>query len=220
MKVRILSSMATAAVLAAALAGCASTTPQVAGTFFVTSKGGGSGANLGGLAGADKHCQTLAAAAGLGDKTWRAYLSTQASGSTPAVNARDRIGTGPWRNVKGVVIATNVDELHGDNNINRQTALTERGSIVSTRPDVPNQHDILTGAQKNGMAFAVTDDKTCGNWTKSGDGSAIVGHVNRDGTNAPPDNSSWNSSHGSAGCSDEALIKTGGAGLLYCFAAK
>jgi hypothetical protein len=220
MNVRFLGSVASATVLAVALAGCATTTPQSGASFFVTSKGGGNGADLGGLAGADKHCQALADAAGLGGRTWHAYLSTQTSGSTPAVNARDRIGTGPWRNVKGVVIATNVDELHGDNNISKQTALTEKGTVVSSRPDTPNQHDILTGTQKNGMAFTVTDDKTCGNWTKSGEGSAMVGHVNRDGTNAPPDNSSWNSSHGSAGCSDAALVKTGGAGLLYCFASK
>jgi len=220
MNVRFLGSVASATVLAAALSACATTTPQSGASFFVTSKGGGNGADLGGLAGADKHCQALADAAGLSGRTWHAYLSTQASGSTPAVNARDRIGTGPWRNVKGVVIATNVDELHGDNNISKQTALTEKGTVVSSRPDTPNQHDILTGTQKNGMAFTVTDDKTCGNWTKSGEGSAMVGHVNRDGTNAPPDNSSWNSSHGSAGCSDPLLVKTGGAGFIYCFAAK
>ena len=220
MKVRFLGSMTSIAVAAVVLAGCATSTPQSGPSFFVTSTGGGKGADFGGLAGADKHCQTLAAAAGMGDRTWRAYLSTQASGAAPAVNARDRIGTGPWRNVKGVVIATNVDELHGDNNITKQTALNDKGKEVSSRPDTPNQHDILTGTQKNDMAFTVTDDKTCGNWTKRGEGSAMVGHVNRDGTNAPPDNSSWNSSHGSAGCSDEALIKTGGAGFLYCFAAK
>jgi len=218
MQIRIQGSLASIAVMAVMLAGCATTTSQSGGSFFVTSVGGGKGADFGGLAGADKHCQTLATAAGLGDKTWRAYLSTQASGSTPAVNARDRIGTGPWKNVKGVVIATNVDELHGDNNISKQTALTEKGTVVSSRPDTPNQHDILTGTQKNGTAFTVTDDKTCGNWTKSGEGSAMVGHVNRDGTNAPPDNSSWNSSHGSAGCSDPLLVKTGGAGFIYCFA--
>ncbi len=219
MIVRFLGSMTSIAVAAVVLAGCATSTPQSGPSFFVTSQGGGKGADFGGLTGADKHCQTLATAAGMGDRTWRAYLSTQASGATPAVNARDRIGTGPWRNVKGVVIATNVDELHGDNNITKQTALNDKGKEVSSRPDTPNQHDILTGTQKNGMAFSGTDDKTCGNWTKSGEGSAIVGHVNRTGTNAPPDNASWNSSHGSAGCSDEALIKTGGAGFLYCFAA-
>jgi len=220
MKVRILGSIASMAMLAAVAAGCATTTPQSGASFFVTSKGGGNGADFGGLTGADKHCQTLATAAGLGDRTWRAYLSASAAGSTPAVNARDRIGTGPWRNVKGVVIATNVDELHGDNNLSKQTALTEKGTVVSTRPDTPNQHDILTGSQKNGMAYTGSDDKTCGNWTKSGEGSAIVGHVDRAGTNAPPDSSSWNSSHATRGCSDPALVSTGGAGLLYCFAAK
>jgi hypothetical protein len=212
--------LASTALLAAVIAACATTTPQSGPSFFVTSQGGGKGADLGGLEGADKLCQTLATAAGIGDRTWRAYLSTQASGSTPAVNAKDRIGTGPWRNVKGVIIATNVDELHGDNNITKQTALNDKGKEVSSRPDTPNQHDILTGTQPNGLAFTGTDDKTCGNWTKSGEGSAIVGHVNRAGTNAPPNSSSWNSSHGSAGCSDEALVKTGGAGFLYCFAAK
>jgi len=220
MKVRFLGSMTSIAVAAVVLAGCATSTPQSGPSFFVTSAGAGKGADFGGLTGADKHCQTLATAAGLGDRTWHAYLSATAAGSTPAVNARDRIGSGPWRNVKGVVIATNVDELHGDNNITKQTALNDKGKEVSSRPDIPNQHDILTGTQKNGMAFSSTDDKTCGNWTKSGEGSAIVGHVNRAGTNAPPDNSSWNASHGSAGCSDEALVKTGGAGFLYCFAVK
>ena len=220
MNVRYLESVASATVLAVALAACATTTPQSGPSFFVSSVGSGKGADFGGLDGADKHCQSLATAAGMGDRTWRAYLSTQASGSTPAVNARDRIGTGPWRNVKGVVIATNVDELHANNNLTKQTALTENGAVVNGRGDTPNQHDILTGTQKNGMAFTVTDDKTCGNWTKSGEGSAMVGHVNRDGTNAPPDNSSWNSSHGSAGCSDSLLAKTGGAGFIYCFAAK
>ena len=145
--------MASAAVLAVVVAGCATSTPQTGPSFFVTSEGGGKGADFGGLAGADKHCQTLAAAVGLGDRTWRAYLSTQASGSTPAVNARDRIGTGPWRNVKGVVIATNVDELHANNNLTKQTALTEKGAVVNGRGDTPNQHDVLTGTQPNGTAF-------------------------------------------------------------------
>jgi hypothetical protein len=222
MNVRILGSVASATVLAVALAGCATSAPPSGASFFVTSVGGGKGADFGGLAGADKHCQTLAAAAGLGDRTWRAYLSTQASGSTPAVNAKDRIGTGPWKNVKGVVIATNVDELHGNNNLTKQTALTEKGAVVNGRGDTPNQHDVLTGTQMNGTAFTGTDDKTCGNWTKSGDGSAIVGHIDRQGLPTSPiaEATSWNSSHASAGCSDPALVKTGGAGLLYCFAAK
>jgi hypothetical protein len=222
MKVRFLGSMTSIAVIGALLAGCATTTPQSGGSFFVTSKGGGNGADFGGLAGADKHCQTLAAAAGLGDRTWHAYLSASAAGSTPAVNARDRIGTGPWRNVKGVVIATSVDELHADNNLTKQTALTEKGTVVNGRGDTPNQHDVLTGTQPNGTAFTGTDDKTCGNWTKSGEGSAIVGHIDRMGLPTSPiaEATSWNSSHASAGCSDAALVKTGGAGLLYCFAVK
>jgi hypothetical protein len=212
---------ASAAVLVVALAGCATGTPQSAGTFFVTSKGGGNGADLGGLAGGDKLCQTLAAAAGLGDRTWHAYLSTQASGSTPAVNAKDRIGTGPWRNVNGVLIATNVSELHGDNNITKQTALTEKGTVVAGRGEPGTQHDILTGTQRDGTAFATTDDKTCGNWTKSGaDGSAIVGHSDRNGNSPPPDGPSWNSAHATQGCSDNGLKSTGGAGYLYCFAVK
>ena len=222
MNIRFSGSVASAAMLAMALAGCATSTPQSGASFFVTSQGGGKGADFGGLAGADKHCQTLAAAAGLGDKTWRAYLSASAAGSTPAVNARDRIGTGPWRNVKGVVVATSVDELHADNNLTKQTSLTEKGAVVNGRGDTPNKHDVLTGTQPNGTAFPGTDDKTCGNWTKSGEGSAIVGHIDRDGLPQDPVavRTSWNSSHATKGCSDAALVSTGGAGLLYCFAAK
>jgi len=222
MNVRISGSLASAAILAVALAGCATNTPQSGPSFFVTSQGGGKGADFGGLAGADKHCQTLATAAGLGDKTWRAYLSASAAGSTPAVNARDRIGTGPWRNVKGTVVATSVDELHADNNLTKQTSLTEKGAVVNGRGDTPNKHDVLTGTQPNGTAFPGPDDKTCGNWTKSGEGSAIVGHIDRDGLPQDPVavRTSWNSSHATKGCSDEALVSTGGAGLLYCFAAK
>ena len=222
MNVRISGSLASAAILVVALAGCATSTPQSGPSFFVTSQGGGKGADFGGLAGADKHCQTLAAAAGLGDKTWRAYLSASAAGSTPAVNARDRIGTGPWRNVKGTVVATSVDELHADNNLTKQTSLTEKGAVVNGRGDTPNKHDVLTGTQPNGTAFPGPDDKTCGNWTKSGEGSAIVGHIDRDGLPQDPVavRTSWNSSHATKGCSDEALVSTGGAGLLYCFAAK
>ena len=222
MKVRFSGSVASAAILAMALAGCATSTPQSGPSFFVTSQGSGKGADFGGLAGADQHCQTLAAAAGLGDKTWRAYLSASAAGSTPAVNARDRIGTGPWRNVKGVVVATSVDELHADNNLTKQTSLTEKGAVVNGRGDTPNKHDVLTGTQPNGTAFPGTDDKTCGNWTKSGEGSAIVGHIDRDGLPQDPVavRTSWNSSHATKGCSDAALVSTGGAGLLYCFAVK
>jgi len=222
MNVRFSASMASAAILAMALAGCATSTPQSGASFFVTSQGGGKGADFGGLAGADAHCQALAAAAGLGNKSWRAYLSTSAAGSTPAVNAKDRIGTGPWRNVKGVIVATSVDELHADNNLTKQTSLTEKGAVVNGRGDTPNKHDVLTGTQPNGTAFPGTDDKTCGNWTKSGEGSAIVGHIDRDGLPTDPVavRTSWNSSHATKGCSDEALVSTGGAGLLYCFAAK
>lgn len=188
-------------------------------SFFVTSTNAGKGADYGGLAGADKHCQALAAAAGAGGKTWRAYLSTQAAGSTAAVNAKDRIGKGPWQNAKGVVVAKDVADLHGSsNNLNKQTALTEKGATVNGRGDSPNQHDILTGTQTDGTAFAGGDDKTCGNWTKSGEGSAVVGHHDRMGLNTEPPALSWNSSHGSRGCSDDALKSTGGAGLIYCFA--
>ncbi len=188
-------------------------------TFFVTSVGSSKGADFGGLAGADKHCHALATVVGAGDKTWRAYLSTQGA---DAVNARDRIGKGPWQNAKGVVVARNVDELHMGNNINRETGLTEKGDRVLGRidnPPSPNQHDILTGTKPDGTAFPAGDDRTCGNWTKSGEGSAMVGHHDRMGLDASPSASSWNSSHPSAGCSDPALVKTGGAGKLYCFAA-
>ena len=186
-------------------------------TFFVTSAGSGKGADFGGLAGADKLCQTLAAAVGAGGKTWRAYLSTQGAG---AVNAKDRIGDGPWQNAKGVVVAKNNAELHGTNNLNKQTALNEKGEGVNGRGDTPNQHDIVTGTQPDGTAFAGSDDKTCGNWTKSGEGSAIVGHHDRTGVDTSPPALSWNSSHPSRGCSDPALVSTGGAGKLYCFATK
>jgi len=187
-------------------------------SFFVTSANPGKGADFGGLDGADKYCQSLAAAAGAGGKTWHAYLSTQAAGSTPAANAKDRIGKGPWQNAKGVVIAKDVAELHGTNNLNKQTALTEKGDMVKGRGDTPNEHDILTGTQPDGTAFPPGDDKTCGNWTKGGEGSAIVGHFDRTGTSPPPSDVSWNSSHPTRGCSIELLRPTGGAGYLYCFA--
>jgi hypothetical protein len=187
-------------------------------SFFVTSTNSGKGADYGGLAGADQHCQALAAANGAGGKTWRAYLSASASGSSPAVNAKDRIGKGPWHNAKGVVIAKDVTELHGTNNLTKQTALTEKGTVVNGRGDTPNQHDILTGTQPDGTAFVGSEDKTCGNWTKSGEGSAIVGHSDRTGLDTSPPALSWNSSHPSRGCSPDALISTGGNGYLYCFA--
>lgn len=188
-------------------------------TFFITSTGSGKGADFGGLAGADKHCQTLAAAAGAGKHTWRAYLSASAAGGQPAVNARDRIGKGPWQNAKGVMIAKNVEELHGKNNIGKETALTEKGGMVNGGGDTPNMHDILTGTQPDGTAFAGPDDRTCGNWTKSGEGTAIVGHHDRMGLRDDEPSRSWNSSHPSRGCSLDALKASGGAGLLYCFAA-
>ncbi len=194
---------------------------QTVMTFFVSSTNAGDrkGANYGGLDGADRHCQALAQAVGAGGKTWRAYLSTQSSGSTAAVNAKDRIGKGPWQNVKGVVIAKDVAELHGANNITKQTALTEKGDMVKGRGDTPNQHDILTGTRADGTAFGPGEDRTCGNWTKSGEGSAMVGHVDRMGLDTSPPALSWNTSHPSRGCSNEALISTGGNGYLYCFAA-
>jgi hypothetical protein len=187
-------------------------------SFFVTSVGLGDGADLGGLAGADKHCQTLAQAAGAGAKNWRAYLSTQPAGGTAAVNARDRIGQGPWTNAKGVVIAKDLAELHGTNNLTKQTALTEQGKVVNGRGDEPNMHDILTGSQPDGTAFAAGEDKTCGNWTKNGDGLAMLGHADRTGLTDDPPAHSWNSSHPSRGCSQDGLKSSGGAGLLYCFA--
>jgi len=188
---------------------------QSAMTFFVTSVGAWKGADFGGIEGADRHCQTLAEAAGAGGKTWHAYLSTQGPG---AVNAKDRIGKGPWTNAKGVVIAKDVGELHGNNNLTKQTALTEKGAVVNGRGDTPNMHDILTGTQPDGTAFPPGDDKTCGNWTKSGAGTAIVGHADRTGLDESAPAKSWNSSHPSNGCSLDNLKSTGGAGLLYCFA--
>jgi hypothetical protein len=190
-------------------------------TFFITSTGSGKGADLGGLAGADQHCQHLAQAAGLGAKTWHAYLSTQGAG---AVNARDRIGQGPWQNAKGVVVAKSVADLHGQNNITKQTALTEKGDVVNGRGDTPNMHDILTGSQPDGTAFAAGEDKTCGNWTKSSQGAAMVGHSDRQGLRDDDASKSWNSSHTSrgpdGGCSQNDLKSTGGNGLFFCFGTK
>ncbi|MET0961929.1 MAG: hypothetical protein ABWY05_03805 [Noviherbaspirillum sp.] len=188
-------------------------------TFFVTSAGSGRGADLGGLSGADRLCQNLAAGAGAGSRTWRAYLSTSATGMGPSVNARDRIGRGPWQNAKGVVIAKDVETLHGQNNLNKETGLTEKGNKVNGRGDQPNMHDILTGSQPDGRAFSGDKDMTCSNWTSSGQGAAMVGHHDRTGLDQQPPALSWNSSHPSRGCAQEALVATGGAGLLYCFAA-
>ena len=188
-------------------------------TFFITSAGPGNAANLGGLAGADRHCQTLAAAVGAGNRTWSAYLSTSTSGGQAAVSARDRIGQGPWHNAKGDLIAQNVADLHGDiqrdrNNLHKGTALNEKGEVVNGRGDRPNRHDILTGSQSDGRAYTDNADHTCQNWTGSGAGSAQVGHHDRQGGG----NTSWNSAHGSRGCSQENLRSSGGDGLFYCFA--
>jgi hypothetical protein len=195
---------------------------QNAMSFFITSAGPGKGADLGGLEGADRHCQTLAQAAGAGAKTWRAYLSTQGAN---AVNAKDRIGRGPWQNAKGAVVAKDLADLHGaSNNLNKETGLSEKGEVINGRGDTPNRHDILTGSQSDGTAFAAGDDRTCGNWTKSGAGAAMVGHHDRQGLNTTPPMLSWNSSHPSrgaeGGCSQADLRSTGGDGLFYCFAAQ
>ncbi|HLB36179.1 MAG TPA: hypothetical protein VJL31_06395 [Gemmatimonadales bacterium] len=207
------------AVIASLLVLGAAQAPQQAQrmSFFITSAGPGDGANLGGLEGADRHCQQLAQAAGVGDRTWRAYLSTQASGGQPAVNARDRIGAGPWYNAKGVQVAANVADLHSDNNkLGKENSLTEKGAMVNGRGDTPNMHDIITGSQPEGTAFPGADDTTCGNWTKNGEGSAQVGHHDRQGGGQNP--TSWNAAHGSRGCSQQNLQGTGGNGLFYCFA--
>ena len=186
-------------------------------SFFVTSVGSGNGGDLGGLTGADAHCAKLAEAAGLAGKTWKAYLSTQEEGKR-GVSARDRIGSGPWHNAKGVMIAQDLDQLHLNPNIIKTTALDESGNLVNGRGDKPNQHDILTGTMMDGTAFfpRVKEDRTCGNWTSSGEGSATVGHHDRHGGG----NTSWNAAHNSLGCSQEALTKTGGSGLFMCFAAQ
>ncbi len=195
--------------------------PQQPMSFFITSVGMGDGGNLGGLAGADAHCQSLAAAVGGGGLTWRAYLSTAAAGNTPAVDARDRIGEGPWFNARGALIASSVANLHGDierdrNQINEEVALNERGEQIPGRGDTPNQHDILTGSDSHGRAILSMNAAatTCNNWTSNSTGSAIVGHHDRSGAN----NSSWNAAHASSGCSQENLVATGGAGFFYCFA--
>ena len=189
--------------------------------FFITSVGPGDGANLGGLEGADQHCQMLATAAGAGNRTWRAYLSTVGGGGQPAVNARDRIGDGPWYNASGALIAGNVADLHGDierdrNNIRKPTALDENGEQVNGVGDQPNQHDILTGSDSHGRALlGAANTTTCGNWTSNGEGRAMIGHHDRLGGG----NSSWNAVHLTRSCSQSDLVATGGAGLLYCFAA-
>jgi len=206
---------------AVCLAGAATVQAQTANnmSFFITSVGKGDGANLGGLAGADAHCSTLAKAAG-SSKTWHAYLSTTAPAGDAGVNARDRIGKGPWQNAKGVVIAGSVADLHADaGKVTKDTALTEKGETVSGRGDAVNTHDILTGSDPQGMYSTSGGDTTCKNWTSSTDGSAIVGHHDRVGLKDTRHMKSWNSSHGTPGCDPDSLKKVGGAGLFYCFAA-
>ncbi len=214
---------ATALVLAASATSSQAqqTPPQFPNmTFFITSVGGPQGANYGGLEGADRHCQTLATKAGAGSKTWRAYLSTQAVGGATAVNAKDRIGKGPWVNANGVQIATGVDDLHSANNkLTAETSVAETGKLIPSRLYTVNQHDILTGTQTDGTAFPPDKDMTCGNWTKNGEGSAMVGHTDRMGLRDDAPSKSWNTSHPSRGCDAPSLVATGGAGLLYCFAA-
>jgi hypothetical protein len=218
MKPIVMMSMAASVVLA--LSACEMYKPENKMSFFVTSAGSGKGADLGGLSGADKHCQALAESAGAGGKTWHAYLSAT------GVNARDRIGKGPWQNAKGDVIASNVDQLHGGNNINKQTALSEKGLVVNGRGDTPNTHDMLTGSTPDGRAVSDGSDSTCKNWTTSGTGAAMLGHHDRLGLRDDEASRSWNSSHlsrpskdgASPGCSQVALQGTGGNGLYYCFA--
>ncbi len=194
-------------------------------SFFVTSTGSGKGADLGGLAGADRHCQSLAQSAGAGGKTWHAYLSTTGADGYAGVNARDRIGRGPWRNAKGAVVATSVDQLHGANNLTKETTLDEKGQLVNGRTEKPNMHDMLTGSTPDGRAIVGSGDSTCSNWTTSGTGAAMLGHHDRQGLRDDDASKSWNSSHlsrpskdGAPGCSQVALQGTGGNGLFYCFA--
>jgi len=221
----LLGSLLTVAALTPAQPPAPAQAPPQPMTFFITSVGGGNGANLGGIAGADRHCQQLATAVGAGGNgTWHAYLSTSAASGQPAVNARDRIGAGPWYNAKNARIAQNVADLHGDtleaarrgNNLTKVTALNEKGEVVNGVGDTPNRHDIMTGSQLDGTAYTDGADHTCGNWTSSGTGTAQLGHSDRTGGG----NTSWNSTHPSRGCSQENLVSTGGAGLLYCFAVK
>lgn len=204
--------------LLAASTAAAQAEPDQDMSFFVTSVGPGHGADLGGLEGADAHCEHLAYAVGAADATWRAYLSATATGGQPAVNARDRIGPGPWHNFAGELIARDPDHLHSEEaNLTGETILTEAGQMVRGRGASPNRHDILTGSGLDGMALDTGEDTTCSNWTSSGEGSAMVGHFDRTGGGANP--TSWNSAHGSRGCGQEDLRGTGGDGLFYCFAA-
>jgi cytochrome c556 len=218
-KMMRLSAVAIAGLLSAAAATGAKAQQQLPMTFFITSVGKGNGADLGGLAGADAHCAALAKAAGSTIANWRAYLSTTKPGGDEGDNARDRIGKGPWHNAKGVMVAKDVADLHSDNvNINKQTGLTEKGEMIPGSGDKPNQHDILTGSDPQGMYSTAGGDTTCRNWSSSSEGSAIVGHHDRSGLGKKTRHmTSWNSSHGSRGCSQDNLISSGGAGLLYCF---
>jgi hypothetical protein len=222
MKLTLFRNVALCGIVVASLVSCASlreSGPPT--TFFITSANPGQGGNLGGVAGGDAICERLASAAGVGGRNWHAYLSTQATGGAAAVNARDRIGNGPWINAKGVVIAKDVAELHGKTNLSKDTALTESGAVVPATGDPVNKHDIMTGSQPDGTAMPAGKDATCSNWTSSDQGGAMVGHHNRGGTNPDPvANVSWNSSHITPGCSMPALARVGGAGLLYCFAAR
>ena len=223
--------LTTAALIAATFAGAALAQDKPAKaaakpapksmSFFVTSAGKGNGADLGGLDGADKHCQLLADVVGEGKKTWHAYLSTTATDKAKAVNARDRIGKGPWYNAKGELVAKSVDDLHDNAGINKKTALNEKGQVINGRGDTPNTHDILTGSDSQGYAFPAGQDTTCGNWTKCGaEGSAMLGHHDRQGLDDTAPSKSWVMAHPSRGCSPDGLRSTGGGGLLYCFAAK
>ena len=202
----------------AAFAACTTMTPSKDMTFFVSSSGSGKGGDLGGLAGADALCTAKAAAAGSTGHTWHAYLSTVPTAGSPGVNARDRIGTGPWRNARGVVIAQSVTDLHGSNNLDKQTALTEKGEVVNGRGDTPNMHDILTGSQPDGTSIKGNVDTTCGDWTRSSGGAAMLGHSDRTGLDDTAPAKSWNSSHQSRGCDVESLKATGGDARIYCFA--
>ena len=217
MRRSLILSAATVAVVT--LAACGSMATRNPMTFFVTSVGAGKGADLGGLAGADAHCKALASAVGAGGRDWRAYLSQQATTTVRPINARDRIGRGPWQNAQGAVVATDVAQLHGNNNLTKATALNERGEVINGRGDMPNMHDVLTGSQPDGTAIAGDLNSTCANWTQSGEGSAMLGHHDRQGVKDDAPSKSWNSSHMSRGCSQDALKATGGAGLFYCFAA-
>ena len=226
-KYRKLALAAATATTALVLAGCATAPATGPMGFFITSEGSNKGGDLGGLTNADAHCQKLAAAAGAGSRTWRAYLSVPGSFPTPtnaagvpSTNARDRIGAGPWHNAKGELIAADVAQLHTNNRISKTLALDEKGNVIKGRGDTPNQHDILTGSRADGTAFAPQTDTTCKAWTSSTDGSAIVGHHDLSGPLPEAWAQSWNFSHQSAGCSQEALVRTGGSGRFYCFAAR